>query len=257
MLQPSLQGRRLTLRRRLRAKDLHPLDPGALDLLDHGGLGPLELIALGDPFLVAPDLDHLGCSLAGQRRLHPGREPGRDLAGQGESGQIEVPGRGDLGPGLQRRHLAVADIEQPGPVQQGADPAIQGEIQRVVGRIAGMDIAGQEQATGKGGGGHELDLGQVGAMVLAVPQLHQAVVIDGVVAVAGGGVEVDPLDRRQGIDVALGAPEVGLQLRPGLRIAETAQDRGEAVVGELDGPKGLVDEGLQGALKAVGPGLDR
>jgi hypothetical protein len=43
-----------------------------------------------------------------------------------------------------------------------------------------------------------------------VSQLHQAVVVDGVVAVAGVGIEVDPLDRRQGIDVALGLPEVGL-----------------------------------------------
>ena len=77
-----------------------------------------------------------------------------------------------------------------------------------------MDIAGQEQAAGLGRGGHQLDLGQVGAMVLAVPQLHQAVVVDGVVAVAGGGVEADPLDRRQGIDVALGVPEVGFQLVP-------------------------------------------
>jgi hypothetical protein len=60
-----------------------------------------------------------------------------------------------------------------------------------------MDVAGQEQAAGPGGG-HQLDLGQVRSMVLAVSQLHQSVVVDGVEAVAGGGVEMDPLDRRQG-----------------------------------------------------------
>jgi hypothetical protein len=40
-------------------------------------------------------------------------------------------------------------------------------LQGVVGRITGMDIAGQDQAAGGGGGGHQLDLGQIGAMVLA------------------------------------------------------------------------------------------
>ena len=93
-------------------------------------------------------------------------------------------------------------------------------------------------------------------MVLAVPQLHQAVVVDGVVAVAGGGVEADPLDRRQGIDLALGVPEVGFQLVPDLQIAEAFQDQGEAIVAELDGPNGLADEGLEGVLEAVDPLLD-
>ena len=116
-----------------------------------------------------------------------------------------------------------------------------------------MDIAGQEQSARLGRGGHQLDLGQVGAMVLAMPQLHQAVVVDGVVAIAGGGVEADPLDRRQGIDLALDVPEVGFQLVPDLQIAEAAQDQGEAVIAELDGPNGLADEGLEGVLEAVDP----
>ena len=93
-------------------------------------------------------------------------------------------------------------------------------------------------------------------MVLAVPQLHQAVVVDGVVAIAGGGVEADPLARRQGIDLAVDAPEVGFQLVPGRRIAEAFQDQGEAIVAELDGPDGLADEGLEGVLEAVDPLLD-
>jgi hypothetical protein len=119
-----------------------------------------------------------------------------------------------------------------------------------------MDIAGQKRPTGLGRGGHQLDLGQVGTVVLAVPQLHQPVGVDGVVAIAGGGVEPDPLHRRHGVDVALGAPEVGFQLVPGRRIAEAFQDQGEAVVAELDGPNGLADEGLEGVLEAVDPLLD-
>ena len=119
-----------------------------------------------------------------------------------------------------------------------------------------MDIAGQEQPARLGRGGHQLDLGQVGPVVLAMPQLHQPVVVDGVVAIGGGGVEADPLHRRQRIDLALGVPEVGFQLVPDLQIAETFQDQGQAVVAELDGPNGLADDGLDGVPKTLDPLLD-
>ena len=79
-----------------------------------------------------------------------------------------------------------------------------------------MDGGGDELPAGFGGGGHELELGQVGAMVLAVAQLHEAVGDDGVEAVAGGAIEPDPLDR-QGVDFAGGAPEVGLDAVPEFR----------------------------------------
>jgi hypothetical protein len=94
-------------------------------------------------------------------------------------------------------------------------------------------------------------------VVLAVPQLHQAiVVIDSVVAIAGGGIEANPFHRRQGIDIALGVPEVGFQLKPGRRIAEAFEDQGEAVVGELNGANRLADEGLAGVMETIDPVLD-
>ena len=97
-----------------------------------------------------------------------------------------------------------------------------------------MDVAGQEQPARLGDGGHQLELGQVGAVVLAVPELHQAIVGDGVISTAGGGVESDPL-HRQGIDVTVGVPEIGFQGLPGRRVAEALQEQGQAVVAELDG----------------------
>jgi len=87
-------------------------------------------------------------------------------------------------------------------------------------------------------------------------QLHQPVVLNGVVAIGGGGVEADPLHRRQGIDLALGAPEAAFQSLPDRQIAEAFQDQGESIVAELDGPNGLADEGLDGVLKALDPLLD-
>ena len=66
-----------------------------------------------------------------------------------------------------------------------------------------MDIAGQEQSTRLGDGGHQLELGQVGAVVFAVAELHQAILGNGVISTTGGGVESDPFDG-QGIDVTVG-----------------------------------------------------
>src|SRR5262249_7861637 len=101
----------------------------------------------------------------------------------------------------------------------------------------------------------ELDLGEVGAVVLAVSELHQAPVGDGVVATTGGGVESDPL-RRQGIDVAVGAPVVGFKGLPRRRVGEPLQDQGQAIVGELDRTDRLADGRLEGVPQSVGPGLD-
>jgi hypothetical protein len=93
------------------------------------------------------------------------------------------------------------------------------------------------------------------AVVLAVPELHQAILGDGVIAAAGGGVESDPLDR-QGIDVAVGVPEVGFEGLARGRGIEALQEQGEAVVAELDGADGLADGGLEGVVESLGPGLD-
>jgi hypothetical protein len=85
--------------------------------------------------------------------------------------------------------------------------------------------------------------------------LHQTVVGDGVISTTRGGVEPDPLDG-QGINVAVGVPEVGFQGLPDRRFGESLQDQGQAVVGELDGSDGLAAEDLKGVPKFVGPGLN-
>src|SRR5512142_678114 len=102
---------------------------------------------------------------------------------------------------------------------------------------------------------HPLELGQVGTVVLAVSQLHQAIIGDGVISTTGGGVKSDPLDG-EGIDVAVGMPEIGFQGLPSGRVAEALQDQGQAVGAEFDGPDRLADEGLEGELEILGPGLD-
>ncbi len=221
----------------------------------HRRLKPLELVTAADPLLAAVDLDQLGGRLANDGGLHPRRELGRDRSGQRQPGQVEILAGGDLGSRLQGRHLAIAGIEQPDLTEHGANAAIERQIQRVVGGVSGMDIAGQEQPGGLGDGGHELELGQVGAVVLAVAELHQSVVGDGVIATTGGGIESDPVDG-QGIDVTVGLPEVGFQSLPDFGVGQSLEDQGQAVVGELDGSNRLSQGRLEGVLESLSPGLD-
>ena len=61
---------------------------------------------------------------------------------------------------------------------------------------------------------------------------------------------------RQGIDVTVGVPEVGFQGLPSGLGVEPLQEQGQAVVAELDGADRLADEGLEGVVEFLGPGLD-
>ena len=117
-------------------------------------------------------------------------------------------------------------------------------------------MAAIELPTGFSGGSHELELGQVGAMILAVAQLHEAPGDDGVEAVAGGAVEADPLDG-QGVDLTGAGPELGLDVVPGFGVAESGEDQGEAVVGEVDVADGLSGAGFEGVVEIALPNRGR
>ena len=92
-------------------------------------------------------------------------------------------------------------------------------------------------------------------MILAVAQLHEATGDDGVEAVAGGAIEADPLDG-QGVDLAGGGPEFGLDGVPGFGVVESGEDEGEAVVGEVDVADGLSGAGFEGVMEIVCPVAD-
>ena len=100
-----------------------------------------------------------------------------------------------------------------------------------------------------------LNLGQVGTMVLAVTQLHQPPSVDGVVAVAGGGVEADPLEG-QVIDVAGGLPEVGFQAGPAVGSLSRWRTRVRRSSVKSTVRNGLARDGFEGVVEVVGPVAD-
>jgi hypothetical protein len=54
----------------------------------------------------------------------------------------------------------------------------------------------------------------------------------------------------------MGVPEVGFEGLPGGRGIESFQEQGQAVIAEVDGSDGLADEGSEGVLEVLCPGLD-
>jgi hypothetical protein len=105
------------------------------------------------------------------------------------------------------------------------------------------------------GRGHEFQLGQVGAMVLAVTELHQPPLGDGVLTVSGGAIQADPLDGKF-IDVTGRLPEIGFQAGPDGRVAESLEDQCEAIVGKVDGAERLARDGFEGMVQVGGPVAD-
>lgn len=102
-----------------------------------------------------------------------------------------------------------------------------------------MHLAGDQLARRFRHGRHQLDLRQIGPRVLAVAQLHQAVIGSRVVAAARRTVEPDAL-AAQIEDHGAEPPQPLLDRRPSLRIGEALQESAQPVVVEL--PRGRTSQ---------------
>ena len=91
-------------------------------------------------------------------------------------------------------------------------------------------------------------------MILTVPELEQAFGRDLVIAIRGGAIKADAVDGDL-IHLTGPLPQVVFQGAP-IGLVETAQDNAQAIIAELDGTKGLAQEGLEGVGMALRPVLD-
>ena len=82
--------------------------------------------------------------------------------------------RHDLCARANGRHLAVANVGQPGTLGALTDFGNLRQIERVIGHMAGDDRRRQRQAERIEHGHGDLHLRQIGAMILAVSQLEQS-----------------------------------------------------------------------------------
>jgi hypothetical protein len=120
-----------------------------------------------------------------------------------------------------------------------------GDIQPVVGDVAGDDHGGDGQAQGIEDSGGDLELGP-GGVVLAVTELDDALLGDDLGVGAGGG-GIDAEDRGgQVVDAKGVAVEIDLERQPVLGLGQGVEDVGEPVIVEVEGSDGLAQDGLEG-----------
>jgi hypothetical protein len=91
-------------------------------------------------------------------------------------------------------------------------------------------------------------------MIGAVAKLQQTVRRHGMVAKRGCAIEPDALTRKF-VDFAGGLPKIVFQSHP-IGLMEAAEHNAKAVIGELDGPEVLLEQGRQGLLVTQRPVLD-
>src|SRR6266404_743374 len=110
-------------------------------------------------------------------------------------------------------------------------------------------------SAGLRGSSHDLELGEVRAVILAVPQLHEAFRGDGVVSAGRRGIQADTL-QGQFIDLTGAVPEVRLQGIPIVQFLEATQEDAQTIIGELGRAKGLAQQVAQRMMETLSPLLN-
>jgi hypothetical protein len=129
-----------------------------------------------------------------------------------------------------------------------------GEIERVIGGVAGDNIDCKRKPGGECSGGHEFELWEIGSVILAVSVLHQSVGFDGVIAIGSSSIEAALFDGNV-IDLAGGTPEISFEAGP-VGIVQSPEEDAEAIVGAFDGPDGLSEQGIEEMNAFGSPILD-
>jgi hypothetical protein len=178
---------------------------------------------------------------------------GRDL-GRRQRAQVEVVPVLERRTCLQRPHLTVPAIEQPALRHRGADALHQGDVERIVGAVAGHHRGGEGQAQGVERRQGHLDLGQVGPLVLGIAELQQSLRAH-LAVVAGRGHVHAHAPGGQGVHTQQ-RPAQGAREAPPLGIiGQRAQHVGQAIVAQVQVLDRLPRAGAQRLQAARGPGL--
>jgi hypothetical protein len=181
------------------------------------------------------------------------RRPG--LPGQGQRHQVVVRVSHDRRSGAQRGHLRVPGVEQAGAPHQLAHPLNHRQVEGIIGTLTGHHSTRQEVARRLGRRGHQLDLGQVGPMILAVAQLHHPLLRRRVVPVGCRTIQTHPAQFQVIHCHGLG-PKLLFQRFPVRGPAQPPQDNAQAIIIELDRPDRLPHQPFQGLLMPLRPLLD-
>ena len=245
--QAFLQVCGLTFRQLQRSDHLHTLGPSDISVSDLAALGSFAFIGPGKdglPAFLIQTRQLLQRLLSDGRLVDPRVDQFRVVTGPRQRHEIIVLLGHQLGTRGQGGHLRITHVQQPLLPQLLADAADQGQIQRVIGTVAGHDVTGHELAGRLGGGRHQFQLRKIGTVIFAVAALHQAARNDRVIAIGSRTIQTYALIG-DFIHFAGRSPEVSFQRRP-IGVVQPAEDNTQAVVAKLGGTERLADECFQG-----------
>ena len=247
--QAGLQRRALGARQLQRTDHLDPLPPCHPFPVHQGRQFAFPLVAIPQqPPLARRPRGALPQQANLLRPVHRGVDPAVDLApglpGAGQDRQIVVVLLHEAGTGRQGRPLTVPGIQHPRLGQHRPHAGDQRQVERVIGALARQHVRPQPVARPLDGGGHQLELGQVGAVILAVPQLHQPIGGRGMVAVGGGTIQAHA-GQLHGVHRRGLRPELGFEGFPGGRLGEPVQDDAQAILTQFHGAQRQPDQAFE------------
>jgi hypothetical protein len=129
------------------------------------------------------------------------------------------------------------------------------EIKRIIGAIARDDVAGDDLTGRLCGSGHEFELREVGAMILTMAELKDAIRGDLMIAKGSSAIESDTVER-DFVNFARTLPQSGFESGP-VDVMTAAENNTETIIGELHRPQGLAENSFEGVLMTACPILDR
>ena len=147
-----------------------------------------------------------------------------------ERTQVEIPVRDDLGSRPHRRHFAIADVAQSSDLDDLADFGDLRQIERIVRRVASHDRRRQRQSKRIEHRQSDLQLRQIGPMILAVSKLEHPFGRD-------EGRHCCTVHARhallQVVDANHALIERALKLYPVLRYAHVIEPRRQPIIGAI------------------------
>ncbi len=168
----------------------------------------------------------------GQGSVHPSGDLGPGVDGT-IGAQIAAATDDDLATRGQVAHLAVADHQHIRAAQRRDGRVIGRHVHPVIAFVSGDRLAADRQPERVKRGQHQLELAQVGAMVLTPAMLEQAVGFPIVVVDAHAGAVQPHSFGRQVIDPHSALEQGGIEGGLRGRVAEQRQDDGQTVVGAV------------------------
>ncbi|MBT9162884.1 MAG: hypothetical protein DDT27_01449 [Dehalococcoidia bacterium] len=197
----------------------------------------------GQRLLSRPDRIQIGFQL-GIRQLHCRQRT-----------EVEIPTRLRKGTRPNRRHFAIANIEQSLLLHPLPHLSNSGNIQWVIGTLSRQNLGCHWHPQWVQGRKHHLHLWQVWPMIFTVPKLKQPLFCYPPVAASRGAVQTHPL-RVQIVHPQQVLVQCRLKLSPALIIAQCQHNTFQAVVAEVQGTHRLTDTTFQCLQTLLSPVLN-